>query len=275
MLPLQSQLELPAGGQAADRLNVAIRQEATSLFTQHGALWVKNAIPADLVGRLHDAFVQRYATLEKAKLRKRHAAVGEGRFMITVRVKPPFNAPVLFANPVLVPILTDLLGPGFVIASFGSVIAFAGADQQPVHCDYPPLFECEELCASLPPYAVTLVVPLVNLDESTGSTAIWEGSHNRVGARAQLKQLSSEPCWDQARLPLAKAGDIYLMDYRTIHAGTANHSDLDRPILYIVYSRPWFREGLNFYEQPPLVISKKQFQRVPEELRYLFAYAKV
>ena len=75
-------------------------------------------------------------------------------------------------------------------------------------------------------------------------------------------------------MPLPKLGDVYLMDFRLIHAGTANQSDQARPILYLVYSRPWFREDLNFDEQPPIRISRKQYQRVPSEYRHLFASAR-
>ena len=73
--------------------------------------------------------------------------------------------------------------------------------------------------------------------------------------------------------PKPKLGDAFLMDFRLIHAGTPNVSDIARPILYIVYSRPWFREDMNFDEQPPINLSPKQRKKVPKKLRYLFANA--
>ncbi|GAG46427.1 unnamed protein product [marine sediment metagenome] len=206
-------------------------------------------------------------------MRKRFAVVGDGRFMITLSVKRPFNTPDLYANPRLMPILHRLLGADCVISSFGSVVAFAGADAQSVHFDYPPLFESEEVCAALPPHAITLVVPLVDLDESTGTTALWEGSHSRVGARDQLQKIAAESSFDGATMPYAAAGDVYLMDFRLIHGGTANNSDHERPILYIVYSRPWFREDMNFDEQPAIKITNKQYKMVPKPHRHLFTQA--
>ncbi len=269
---MKSKLQRPAGTQRS--LDEATRREAAELFVQHGALWMENVLPCRLVDQLHQAFVDRYGQRSRATLRKRHAAVGDDRYMITVKIKPPFQTPMLYANPVWMPILRDLLGQDCNISSFGAVLAMAGAEAQPAHFDYPPLFESEQLCASLPPHAITVVVPLVDLDEKTGTTAIWEGSHSQIGARDRLQRIVAESSWDGAALPLAKAGDVYLMDYRLIHAGMANRSDRDRPILYIVYRRPWFHEEKNFDEQLPLRISAKQLQRVPKEFRHLFVSAR-
>jgi ectoine hydroxylase-related dioxygenase (phytanoyl-CoA dioxygenase family) len=270
---MKSRLRFSGDVIAGDPVGPSTTHDAVASFNQHGALWIENALPRQFVRGLQEAYSAKYTSLSKTKLRKRYAVVGDGRYMITVSVKPPFNSPELYANPTLMPILQQLLGADCVISSFGSVVAFPGADAQSVHFDYPPLFESEEVCAALPPHAITLVVPLVDLDEMTGSTAIWEGSHARVGARDQLRKLVDESSWQGSTMPLPRMGDVYLMDFRLIHGGTANRSDHPRPILYIVYSRPWFREDMNFDEQPPIKISRKQLKRVPKDLRYLFSWA--
>ncbi len=270
---MESKIQISSDEFERQSMAPSTTKKAASLFRQHGALWIEKALPPDFVRTLRQAYAEKYASLSPRKLRKRHASVGDGRFMITVTVKRPFNSPTLYANPHVMPILTDLLGLDCTISSFGSVVAFAGAGAQSVHFDYPPLFESEQLCAALPPHAITLVVPLIDLDETTGSTAIWEGSHARVGAREQLDRLAREKSWDGSVMPLPKLGDVYLMDFRLIHGGTANHSDHDRPLLYIVYSRPWFREDMNFDEQPAIKISRKQLKKTPQHLRYLFSAA--
>lgn len=246
---------------------------AVESFREHGALWLESALPVELIAQLRDAYSRRYTSLGKTKLGKRFAAVGDKRFMVTVKVKPPFDSPSLFANPTLMPIFHQLLGPDCIISSFGSVVALPGADAQDIHFDYPPLYQSEETCAMLPPHAITMVVPLIDLDESTGSTAIWEGSHRQVGSRDLLRRLSNESSTEGSTMPLAKAGDVYLMDFRLIHAGAENRSDRPRPILYIVYSRPWFCEDMNFDEQPSIRISSKRLKKIPTEHRHLFARA--
>jgi hypothetical protein len=37
-----------------------------------------------------------------------------------------------------------------------------------------------------------------------------------------------------------------VFDYRLLHAGRANHSAADRPVLYYVYAKPWFVDPHNF-----------------------------
>jgi ectoine hydroxylase-related dioxygenase (phytanoyl-CoA dioxygenase family) len=264
---MKSRLKHSTAGEPA---TPSLQQQAIDRFRQYGTLWLENVLAPDYVSCLREAYADRYLSLSRATLRKRHAVVGDKRFMVTVKIKPPFNSPALFANPVVMPIVRQLLGSDCTISSFGSVVAMSGAGPQSVHFDYPPLFESESVCASLPPHAITLVVPLLDLNDETGSTAVWEGSHARVGAREQLKRLAKEDSFEGATMPFTNIGDVFLMDFRLIHAGMANRSPIDRPILYIVYRRPWFREDMNFYEQPALQISPKQRRRIPKEHRHLF-----
>ena len=252
-------------------LSVEANKRAVDLFSDRGALWLENVIRRSTIKKLWAAYQKRYLDLSKKELRKRDAAVGDQRFMITVDVKGAFNQPELYANKAMLPILNCLLSDAMRIASFGSVVALPGADEQPIHLDHPPLFGCDQaLQSNLPAYALTMVVPLVDLTPETGTTAIWEGSH-RGGDRFELLQrLMSKPDFSDAAFPYAKRGDAYLMDYRVIHGGMANCSEVARPILYIVYSRPWFRDGFNFKSQQSVSITKKQRKKVPAQHRSLF-----
>lgn len=245
-------------------------EQASHLFSTHGALWIKDVFDPEFIDELADAYDKRYTSRPVSQLKKHYAIVGDHRFMISIRVEAPFDNPLLFDHPQLSSILRHWLGSQYVISSLGSVVTFAGADAQPIHFDHPPLFESEEKCLGLPPYAVTMVVPLVDLDRQTGSTAIWEGSHRSKGARKQLESLMHEPDWDAASVPLAKKGDVYFMDYRVIHGGTANRSEDSRPILYIVYSRPWFFDSFNFSDQPAIDITPAQLKSLPKPTRRLF-----
>ena len=248
-----------------------VTQQAVDLFHQYGALWLENVISQSTIEKLSVAYQKKYLGLGKKELRRRDAAVGDRRFMITVDVKGAFNQPELFANESMLPILNSVLSDGMRIASFGSVVALPGADEQPIHLDHPPLFGCKyALQSELPSYALTMVVPLVDLTPETGTTAIWEGSHRGSERFDQLQRLMGKPDSADASMPYAKRGDAYLMDYRVIHGGMANRSEVPRPILYIVYGRPWFRDGFNFKSQQSVSISKKQRKKVPAQYRVLF-----
>ena len=39
---------------------------------------------------------------------------------------------------------------------------------------------------------------------------------------------------------LLRAGDVLISDARTLHRGTANHTDAPRPFAVIVYNRDWY-----------------------------------
>jgi ectoine hydroxylase-related dioxygenase (phytanoyl-CoA dioxygenase family) len=248
-------------------------EHAANQFQRYGCLWIENAFEKSTIAKLRDAYQKNYLSLTKAQLRQRDASVGDQRFMITVDIKGRFNQPEVYANNALMPILQTLLSDSMRIASFGSVVALPGADDQAIHLDHPPLFGTaidSHTADAIPPYALTMVIPLVNLNADTGTTAIWEGSHRGPERFERLKTLMQTPDFGDASLPMAVQGDAYLMDYRVIHGGTANTGDHARPVLYIVYSRRWFRDGFNFQTQHPVSISKKQLKKMPKNFRMLF-----
>lgn len=249
-------------------------EKAADLFCKSGAVWLENVFRPEFIESLATAFDRRYVRKGPSGLAKKFATVGHRRVMITVDVAEPFDNPDLFANPTIMQLLQQLLGPQFSLMSFGAVVAFSDADAQPVHLDHPPLFGESRFATELPPYAVTVVVPLINLDAQIGSTAIWEGSHKSQNVREQLKELTEHPTLDDAVFPTAKLGDAYLMDYRVMHGGMANDSDQPRPILYVVYSRPWFRDCVNFNNQPAVSITKATIKKLPVEVQHLFSNVK-
>lgn len=243
-------------------------RQAVELFQTHGALWLENAFEKSTIQKLLAVYQKKYLSLSKKELRQRDAAVGDQRFMITVDVKGAFNRPEVYANEALGPILQNLLSDALRIASFGSVVALPDADDQAIHLDHPPLFGVAD--DGMPVYALTMVIPLIDLSQQTGTTAIWEGSHRGADRFDLLRRLMGSPDFSDASFPMAMQGDAYLMDYRVIHGGMANRSEVARPILYIVYSRPWFRDGFNFKSQDAVSISNKQLKKVPKQHRSLF-----
>jgi ectoine hydroxylase-related dioxygenase (phytanoyl-CoA dioxygenase family) len=244
--------------------------DSVSLFRECGALLIRDAFPKELLAGVAQAFAQKYLSLSKKKLRKRDAIVGDRRYMVTIDIKKPFNDPALYANPLLLELFHSLLTVHCRLASFGAVVAWPDAEDQAIHLDHPPLFENASICDAMSPYAITVVVPLVDMTEEMGTTAIWPGTHRNPDRLQTLRRLMERPNYDGAEKPITNLGDAYLMDYRVIHGGLANRSENVRPILYMVYSRPWFRDGFNFSSQPSLQISKKQLKKVPEIHQGLF-----
>lgn len=266
---MKSRISFPSGT-STEQDSLSITGKAATLFLQHGALLLENVFSADMIRNLAEAFRTEYETISKRDLRKRDALVGDRRYMITVKIRKPFNDPALYANSLLMPVLEQLLTTHLRIASFGAVASWPGAEAQPIHLDHPPLFDESDWGDQMPPYAITVVIPLVDMDESMGPTAIWPGTHRSPDRLDRLKMLTQSPSFTDAEMPVTRLGDAYMMDYRVIHGGLPNNSDQIRPILYLVYSRPWFRDGFNFSTQPSVRISKKQRKKVPLRWQGLF-----
>jgi hypothetical protein len=238
--------------------------EACNLMSWCGFVQINDVLPGAAVEELRRQHAEQYLAGGAASLRKTSLEVGHRRLMITVDIAGRFNDPALYHNGFFFPVVSKLLGDDPVMTSFGSVCAFPGSKAQHMHADHRPLFAESQVDALLPCFAVTVVVPLVDLDPTVGTTAAWLGSHRAVRPPA------SPPDYADAFLPYTHRGSIYMMDYRLLHGGTPNRGDEPRPILYIVYGRPWFIDSFNYGKQPRIRISPSEFAAVPEAMRRLF-----
>ena len=273
-MSLKAQIALPASPHQPLASDVV--EQAAHLFRVHGTLMLENSFDRELIHSLQSDFLQNYAALDRSEVEKTCQKVGHERYMFTIRLQPPFLQPDVYASPRIMPIVKSLLGSDCILQSFGAVCAYPGATLQSVHRDYPPLFaEAGGLNAFLPPFALHVVVPLVDLDEHTGTTALWEGSH-RVRSKAEEDRWTRDELNNLkgAVLPWPRMGDCYFMDFRLRHTGTPNNSSLPRPILYLVYSRRWFQDRRNYDLQEPLVISLEEHDRIPAEHEHLFLNAR-
>ncbi|ELS00579.1 putative homoserine kinase type II (protein kinase fold) [Xenococcus sp. PCC 7305] len=238
---------------------------AQNLFRKDGVLQINNLFPKDLVSQLYASFLESYQKYFDDAEYADSLDVGNKRRMITLDIKSAFNDPAVYGNLLLLNMMRRLLDKKFILGTMGVVISLPGSKHQHVHRDHTPLFDLEELDSKLPSYAITAVIPLVDLTEDTGSTRVWKGSH--LTPRSQDKERKLE----ESTVPLMKAGSCYLMDYELLHGGTPNVSNIVRPILYVIYYRSWFRESINFEKQERLLISPFEYQRIPDHYKFLFA----
>ncbi|MGQ0799783.1 MAG: phytanoyl-CoA dioxygenase family protein [Pseudomarimonas sp.] len=234
-------------------------------FLRLGTLVLPSLVASETVEQLRASFFATYARYLAEQAHPDALRVGDRRYMITTDLVGPFADPAAFAPPVVLDLMRSLLTTECVIGSVGVVLSLPGAAAQHVHRDFAiELFPGSGLDPILPPYAITLVVPLVDVDPVIGTTLVWPGSHRQ--RRAQNDYAIDEAVW-----PRLKAGDGLLMDYRLVHGGSANHSSLPRPILYIVYCRPWFRDHVNYRIQPRLRLDPDALASMQAEHRALFA----
>ena len=93
-------------------------------------------------------------------------------------------------------------------------------------------------------YAVCVFVPLLDLDEKTGCTQFWPGSHvhqHLLGFGPAGNVLETT-----VRAQVA-AGSAVLYDYRILHRGLENTcSDGRRDVVQVVYHKPDYTEARNY-----------------------------
>jgi hypothetical protein len=247
-------------------LSPATLAEAEAAYRAHGLLTLHEAFDPAFIRGLEVAYATRFGGCSAEELDALGARVGDERWMLSLPFEAPFDQPEVYAPPLVMPLLRRLLGDALTLNSYCAVTSFPGAGPQHVHLDHPLLFpEDEQASLQIPPYAVTVVIPLLDLDAKNGGTKVWPGSHR--GTPGLWKRLTQGT---PLRLP---AGSAFLMDYRLLHGGEANPGHLARPVLYVVYARPWFRDAYNFRSHPPVRLSPGAEARIPPELQGLFASA--
>ena len=124
----------------------------------------------------------------------------------------------------------------------GCVLSIPGARAQSEHRDGPDLL-------------INAFVPLIDLTQENGPTALVPRSHLRRGQEGRRVA------------PLLRKGQLLLYDYRLVHAGMPNSSDSTRPIGYVTYAPPGGRDTHNF---PPSSL-RQYCTRVGEEKRRIDA----
>lgn len=233
-------------------------------FLTHGAVIINNVFSPSYLEEVNRAYRVEYGNIIDAK-----REVGDKRTMIAIEVKPPFNNPTLFAPDMVMSVLRRLLGKDCILDAYVAVTSRPNSADQHVHVDFPFLFaEDESVSQSIPPYAITLAIPLIPLDAMTGVTRVWAGTHHN---RFDWKNAQPDLMGSVSIIP--EPGGCYLFDARLLHGGTANYSQAERPILYLVYCRPWWRDSANFYNQKPLIINPNMLAALPSALQSMFRYA--
>ncbi len=244
-----------------------------------GAVAFANLFPLALLKRLRAEVLRRH---DSGELRRRGLVRDiAGRYAAVLPFEGPFLDPRFYANPALRGVLSALLGEDYRISSLETVIALPGAYRQHQHIDAPIRFDrsiggkkraYQGDLSNLPPYAVTLCVPLCDVTGENGPTAIWPGSQRTALRPRPPGDRELRRDYPEERM-VGKFGRSFIFDYRTFHGGLPNLTGEPRPVLMFVFTRPWFRDPNTAEVFPGLAISKRNLARVPARHRALFLLA--
>lgn len=230
------------------------------MFQKYGVLQLNNVFDQEVLARCHTAFLEKYQRYLKHQRHSDALTIGDKRYQVTIDLTAPFDDESLFANRLILPLLGELLGEGCILGAYTSSMSLPGAEDQAAHKDHKALFPENDDLKELPSFALSVMIPLINVDERVGTTRVKKGSH-------RLTSRESEDLPTQS--PLVNVGSCYLMDYRLTHYGQANQSNVPRPIVNILYQRAWFRDLTNFHRQPPIRLSRERYEtlsKAPQEL---------
>ncbi|HEX5377027.1 MAG TPA: phytanoyl-CoA dioxygenase family protein, partial [Phenylobacterium sp.] len=159
----------------------------------------------------------------------------------------------------------ELMGDDLIVGEMGVVISHPGAGAQIAHRDSAFLFGGMDMEIDLPPFSMTLLIPLLDVTLGMGPTEFWPGSHR---LRDQAAVMTDPP----ARTALS-AGSVVLLDSRVVHRGGANVSGPVRPTVYFSYHRSWYLENPGYESKPQVRVTPAMLQRLPESYRPLFSWA--
>lgn len=248
----------------AGALSSGTIERAARHFRVDGALILQDVVTRALILKARNAFDAAYARYLDGNQHSDALQVGDKRLMITVNLEPPFDAPGLFANPWLLPILGAALDEDFMVGAFGVVCSLPEAPTQHRHSDGGILFPRAGVDSLLPSTAITVAIPLLEMNEINGTTTLWPGSHRHANGGMDAEAIE----------PVVREGSLVLWDFR-LNSGTPNRSGVVRPLLYLTYCRPWWVDHGNFRKKTltPLRARKASLSELSEQHRRLLARA--
>ncbi|CAN0232902.1 unnamed protein product, partial [Phaeothamnion confervicola] len=149
-------------------------------------------------------------------------------------------------NPRIDAVVGGALGSGdggWTLHKTTLIVATGGAAEQAWHADGGHI----SLEKHLPAHCLSVFLPLVDLSAELGPTEFRPGSqvYTRDLARLLLAAKARRQL-QPPQAPLPRAGDALLFDFRVLHRGRANATAADRPVLVLVYAKPWFRDVVNW-----------------------------
>jgi len=240
-------------------------------FRRDGYLVVPSVLPAARIAELLDHLKRDYPGSIGAAEPGDFFKVGDRRIISPIRFAGAFECADIAGHPVLVSLLDAILGAGWVFEAFGVTCSLPGADAQHIHRDGGVLFPETGIDQVLPASAVTVMIPLVDMDEVSGSTMFWPGSHRKVVPP------DAEDDMAEGVTPVVRAGSIALWDFRVRHGGRPNLGDQPRPLLYFTACRPYWMDHKNFVpgRNAKLLAARDALDRLDDPVRQRFVRAEV
>lgn len=227
-----------------------------------GVIARKGAFSREWVTAMHEDIM---AAFEDA-ISREGGAVGRGPKRYYVEIHPEqFRGFVdLVSHPWVTAVSEAVLGPDYEIVEIGFDIPFAGAQNQPWHRDFPsPPETYEQRQLTSLAFNLTAVETIAEM----GPFNIAPGTQFESGLDFEHGMFPAESLWPRyeamSQLKMPQMGDISARSALTIHRGTANQSELSRPVLVLGVDAP----GAGHAELHDLMVTRDFHASLPQEVR--------
>ena len=227
-----------------------------------GIVACKGAFTRDWAARMQEDIL---AAFEEA-IKREGGAVGRGpkRYYVEIHPEQLRGFVDLVSHPWVRTVCEATLGPDYEIVEIGFDIPFAGAQNQPWHRDFPSPPETYE-GRRLTSLAFNLTA--VDTIPEMGPFHIAPGTQFESGLDFKHGMFPDQAEWPRfeaiGQLKLPQMGDISARSALTIHRGTANHSDLARPVLVLGVDAP----GAGHAELHDMMVTRDFHAALPEGIR--------
>ncbi|HSD24726.1 MAG TPA: phytanoyl-CoA dioxygenase family protein [Solirubrobacterales bacterium] len=276
-------IEVTGEERAAGRLGPESFRAASLLLHTAGYVVLRDALPRDLVADVRDAFDEILRDCMASRQgegwyqvsERRQAVFWErgARWRIFPKLSPPLSDPRLLANPLVISLLEESLGPGFRCKFVSSDTCLRGSATQAPH---------RELGAggAREPRAYVVNVPLARCTRRNGPIEVWPtASHlwstevlDRHGVTDDVQDGSNGSIEALARrLPserlLLEPGSLLIRNPGMLHRGTPNRTRRPRSMLTVCY----LGRGYDYdYGSAEYNLDPELLARLHPEVRRLF-----
>ncbi len=211
-------------------------QAAAAALRSDGVVAIERLWSQDAIDRLHEAVVAQHPEFTDQASLQDYLGDKNERFIAPVTMTAAVRATGVLECAALEAVCETMLGDGFVYEAFGMLWVDPGAPAQDPHRDGGMLFPESGIDKILPPTAITVAIPLVDVDLAWAPTGVAPGSHRLEPGSSTAELVPIE----------LVRGSAAIWDFRALHAGLANRTDRPRPALYFTVCRPYWVDHLNF-----------------------------
>lgn len=237
-------------------------ERAAAIFLREGVVVLDDLVDPALIAACKAEVDAKYPDMTVVDT-DRNFGLFDGRHTMPIRVEGLVADSAILVPRVVDAIAQRLLGPKYQVDSVGLLVSLPGADDQVVHRDE-TLFPGTVVDRLLPPFAIAFSLPLVPMDEVSGTTAFWRRSHRQPDVPTEH---------DYA--PIVQPGSALLWDYRLTHCGLANRGDHPRPIIFSALCRDWWSQFVRIdatrYEK--LLLSRTVYETMKPRWKRMFGRA--